>query len=183
TSATTSSSSCVATSLTGSSTSGNYQYPHLILPLSSSTPTAAPGTSYFGTVSSNTSSIFSFDIPSTWAGTTCNLIFLLPLQSQLETSSYTYSGSSQSIDFSQLTRSGTSSGVTASTTWDTLPAVQADLGTFDVQEGSSTLVESFSCGEFAGGSVAFELSAVGDVELEFFQDWNPSPLGLYVTHC
>ncbi|TVY32638.1 hypothetical protein LSUB1_G008678, partial [Lachnellula subtilissima] len=178
-----SSSSCVATSLTGSSTSGNYQYPHLILPITSTTPPPPPGTSYFGTISSNTSSIFSFDIPSTWTGTTCNLIFLLPLQSELETSSYTYSGSSQTIDFEQLSRSGSSSGVTTETTWDNAPSVEADLGSFDVQEGSSTLIESFACGDFAGGSVAFEMKAVGDVYLEFFQDWNPSPLGLYVTHC
>lgn len=59
----------------------------------------------------------------------------------------------------------------------------AELGSLDVREGSSTLVESFACGEFAGGSVAFEMKAVGDLYLEFFEDWNPSPLGLYVTHC
>ncbi|TVY36755.1 hypothetical protein LOCC1_G008463 [Lachnellula occidentalis] len=182
-SATSSSSSCIATSLTGSSTSGNYQYPHLILPISSTTPTTAPGTSYFGTVSANTSSIFNFDIPSTWSGTTCNLVFLLPLASELETSSYTYSGSSQTIEFEQLSRSGTSSGVTTETTWDNAPSVEADLGSFSIQEGSSTLVESFACGDYAGGSVAFEMKAVGDVYLNFFQDWNPSPLGLYVTHC
>jgi len=81
-----SSSSCTATALTGSSTSGNYQYPHLIIPVSSSTPNTAAGTSYFGTISTNMSTIFNFDIPSSNSSSTCNLIFLLPLQPGLETS-------------------------------------------------------------------------------------------------
>jgi len=170
-----SSSACAATTLTGSSTSGNYQYPHLIIPISSSTPSTAAGTSYFGTISSNTSTIFNFDIPTSYAGSTCNLIFLLPLQSQLETASYTFSGSG-GVEFEQL-----SSAATQSTTWDNAPSVEKDLGEFTLSEGSSTLIESFACP--AGQTVAFEMSAVGDTYLYYFQDWNPSPLGLYITVC
>jgi len=169
------SSTCAATTLTGSSTSGNYQYPHLIIPISSSTPSTAAGTSYFGTISSNTSTIFNFDIPTSYAGSTCNLIFLLPLQSQLETASYTFSGSG-GVEFEQL-----SSAATQSTTWDNAPSVEKDLGEFTLSEGSSTLIESFACP--AGQTVAFEMSAVGDTYLYYFQDWNPSPLGLYITVC
>ncbi|PMD24454.1 hypothetical protein NA56DRAFT_656185 [Hyaloscypha hepaticicola] len=169
------SSTCAATILTGSSTSGNYQYPHLIIPVSSSTPSTAAGTSYFGTISSNTSTIFNFDIPTSYSGSTCNLIFLLPLQSQLETSSYTFSGSG-GVEFEQL-----SSAATQSTTWDNAPGVEKDLGEFTLSEGSSTLIESFACP--AGQTVAFEMSAVGDTYLYYFQDWNPSPLGLYITVC
>jgi Ubiquitin 3 binding protein But2 C-terminal domain len=170
-----SSSTCVTTSLTGSSTSGNYQYPHLIVPISSSSPTTAAGTSYFGTISSNTSTIFNFDIPPSYSGSTCNLIFLLPLLSELETSSYTFSGTG-GVDFSQL-----SSAATEAKTWDNAPSVEKDLGEFTLSEGSSTLVESFVCP--AGETLSFEMSAVGDTNLYFFQDWNPSPLGLYITVC
>jgi hypothetical protein len=170
-----SSSTCVTTSLTGSSTSGNYQYPHLIVPISSSSPTTAAGTSYFGTISSNTSTIFNFDIPLSYSGSTCNLIFLLPLLSELETSSYTFSGTG-GVDFSQL-----SLAATEATTRDNTPSVMKDLGEFTLSEGSSTLVESFACP--AGESLSFEMSAVGDTYLYFFQDWNPSPLGLYITVC
>jgi len=170
-----SSSTCVATSLTGSSTSGNYQYPHLMIPISSSSPSTATGTSYFGTISPNTSTIFNFDIPSPYSGKTCNLIFLLPLLSQLETSSYTFSGSG-AVDFAEL-----SAVATEATTWDNAPSVEKDLGEFTLTEGSSTLIESFACP--AGEAVAFEMSAVGDTDLYFFQDWNPSPLGLYITVC
>lgn len=174
-SATESASSCVATSLTGSSTSGNYQYPHLIVPVSSTSPNTAYGTQYFATISSDTSTIFNFDVPSSYAGKTCNLIFLLPEHDQLETSSYTSSGNGE-IDFKQL--SGVAS---SSTTYNNQPSVAKDLGDFDITVGSSTLVESFACP--AGETVSYELSAVGDTYLHLFQDWNPSPLGLYITYC
>ena len=169
------SSACVATTLTGSSTSGNYQYPHLIIPISSNTPTTASGTSYFGTISSKTSTIFNFDILSTYSGSTCSLIFLLPLPSQLETSSYTFSGSG-GVTFEQL-----SAAASEATSWDNAPSVEKELGEFVLTEGSSTLVESFECP--AGETVTFEMSAVGDTYLYYFQDWNPSPFGLYITVC
>ncbi|RQM05652.1 hypothetical protein DH86_00003451 [Scytalidium sp. 3C] len=174
-SASSSGASCTPTVLTGSSTSGNYQYPHLIVPVSSSTPNTPAGTSYNGIISSNTSTIFNFDIPQTYSGKTCSLIFLLPQKSQLETSSYTYSGSG-SIDFAQL-----SGPATQSTTWNNAPKVSNDFGTFTITQGSSTLVKSFQCP--AGQTVTYELSAKGDTDLNYFQDWNPSPIGLYVTPC
>jgi hypothetical protein len=166
---TTSSTSC-ATDL-----SGNYQYPHLIIPVSSATPDTAAGTQYFGTVSSNTSTIFNFDIPSSYSGSTCSLIMLLPKHEDLETSSYTSSGSG-TIDFEQL-----SSVATEETTYNNQPSVSQDLGEFDITVGSSTVISTFSCP--AGEAVAFELKAVGDTYLYFFEDWNPSPLGLFITEC
>jgi hypothetical protein len=174
-SSSTSASSSCATTLSGSNTSGNYQWPHLIVPISSSSPDTAAGTSYFGTISPNTSTIFNFDIPSSYADHTCSLIFLLPLQSQLETSSYTYSPTG-AIDFEQL-----SSPALTSTTWDNAPAVSSNLGEFSIAEGSSTLVSTFACP--AGETVAYEAKAVGDTNLYYFQDWNPSPIGLYITYC
>jgi hypothetical protein len=172
---TTASSECVPTILTGSSTSGNYQYPHLIVPISSASPTTAYGTSYFGTISSNTSTLFNFDIPSSYSGKVCSLIFLLPLQSELETSSYTFSGSG-GVEIEQL-----SSKATLTTTWDTSPSIESDLGEFMLIEGSSTLVQTFGCP--AGETVTYEMLATGDTYLYYFQDWNPSPLGLYITSC
>ena len=35
----------------------------------------------------------------------------------------------------------------------------------------------------AGTAVSFELKASGDTHLKYFQDWNPSPIGLYITKC
>lgn len=175
TSATSAASTCVPTVLSGSSTSGNYQYPHLIVPVNSSSPSTAYGTQYFGDISASVSTLFNFDIPTPYSGKTCSLIFLLPLQSQLETSSYTISGNG-AVDFKEL-----SGAVSQSTTYDSVPSTETDLGTFTLKEGSSYLVESFACP--AGETLSYEMSAVGNTDLYYFQDWNPSPLGLYITYC
>lgn len=175
TSTTSAASTCVSTALTGTYTAGNYQYPHLIVPVSSTSPDTAYGTQYFGTISPNVSTIFNFDIPTSYTGKTCNLIFLLPLQSQLETSSYEFSGTG-GVEFEQL-----SSPATTSTTYNNAPSVSSDLGEFTLTEGSSTLISSFACQ--AGKTVAYEAKAVGNTDLYFFQDYNPSPLGMYITVC
>ena len=111
--------------------SGNYEYPHLIIPVDSSKPDNAPGTSYNGTVTSSISSIFNFDIPSSDAGKTCSLVFLFPNKEDLETSSYSFSGDGK-IDFASL-----ESTASASTTYNNAPAVKEDLGEFTVSPGNS----------------------------------------------
>ncbi|KAJ9644049.1 hypothetical protein H2199_003917 [Coniosporium tulheliwenetii] len=73
--------------------SGIWEFPHLIIPIDASNPTKAYGTSYNGHISSNKSAIFNFDFPPSLAGKTCTLIFLLPTQDKLVTSSFTLSGS------------------------------------------------------------------------------------------
>jgi hypothetical protein len=168
-------STCIPTVLSGSSTSGNYQYPHLIVPVNSSSPSTAYGTQYFGDISASVSTLFNFDIPTSYSGKTCSLVFLLPLRSQLETSSYDFSGNG-GVDFAQL-----SSAVTLTTTYDSVPNLEKDLGAFALTEGSSTLVDTFTCP--AGETLSYEMSAVGNTDLYYFQDWNPSPLGLYITYC
>ncbi|PQE09939.1 GPI anchored cell wall protein [Rutstroemia sp. NJR-2017a BVV2] len=155
---------------------GEYQYPHLIVPISSASPSTAYGTSYDGVVNSTVSSIFNFDIPSSYTGT-CSLVFLFPTQDQLETSSYTFSGNGD-VDFAQL-----STIATQSTTYDSVGSVEKDFGTFTVTPGSSTVISTFACP--AGETVSYELSegASGTTDLWFFEDYNPSPIGLYITTC
>lgn len=154
---------------------GPYQFPHLIIPIDSSNPSSAPGTSYFGEVSSTISSIFNFDIPESYAGQTCSLIFLFPLQSQLQTSSFTFSGSG-GIDFSEL------NGVaTSATSYSNAPGVATDYGTTIVAPGNSYTIATFPCPAWT--TISFEMKAVGDTCLTYFQDYNPSPIGLYITSC
>ena len=155
--------------------SGNYEYPHLIVPIDSSMPDAAEGTSYFGTVSDTISSIFNFDIPPSDAGKTCSLIFLFPKQSDLETSSYTFSGDGK-IDVSKL-----KSPATAQTTYNNAPDVAQDLGTITIAPGNSYQVATFDCP--AGQRVGYEISSAGSTDLHYFQDYNPAPIGLYITTC
>ncbi|KAJ5544276.1 hypothetical protein N7513_007087 [Penicillium frequentans] len=169
--ATQSSSSSCATTLT----SGEYQYPHLIIPVNSSTPDTAYGTQYFGTVSETVSTLFNFDIPTSYEGSTCNLVFMFPQKADLETSDYTFSGDGK-IDFSKLSEVASSS-----TTYDNAPSVSEDLGDITISAGNTYVVSSFSCP--AGETIAFEMSEAGTTDLHWFNDWNPSPLGLFITKC
>lgn len=154
--------------------SGAYQTPHLIVPVSSSSPDTAYGTCYNGQVNSTTSTIFSFGVPESSSGKTCSIVFLFPEQNQLQTSSYTFSGSG-SIVFTEL-----SSEATDQTTWATTPNGYT-LSTIAIQPGNSYVVASESCP--AGTTQTVELSSSGGLALNFFQDYNPSPLGMFMTSC
>ncbi len=155
--------------------SGEYQFPHLIIPISSESPTTAYGTSFFGEVSSTVSSIFNFDIPMSYEGAQCSLVFLFPMQSQLQTSSYTFSGSG-AISFSALM-----SPATGSTTYSNAPSPKLSIATVNVAPGNSYVLANYPCP--AGQRVAIEAMAVGEISLRYFQDSNPSPIGLYITKC
>ncbi|KAJ5834805.1 hypothetical protein N7447_000831 [Penicillium robsamsonii] len=155
--------------------SGNYEIPHLIIPVDSSSPSTTAGTGFNGTVSSTMSTLFNFDIPNADAGKTCSLIFLFPKLEDLETSSYSFSGDGK-IDFAKL-----SSIADSSTNFGNMPSVSQDLGTITVSPGNSYLVSTFSCP--AGQAVTYEIKNAGSTDFNFFEDWNPSPLGLYITTC
>ena len=175
-------------------TSGSYEFPHLIVPVNSSSPDTASGTSYFGTVSPSVSSIFNFDVPSSDSGKTCSLVFLFPKKEDLETSDYSFSGDGK-IDIAKLSKPASES-----TTSSNMPSVSQDLGQITISPGNSYVVSTFSCP--AGETVAYEMKDAGDTNLHFFQDYNPSPyvfprrvevsehlltcdfsLGLYITTC
>ncbi|KAI8934167.1 hypothetical protein NX059_008920 [Plenodomus lindquistii] len=154
---------------------GPYQFPHLIIPVSSSSPNTAYGTSYFGKVDTTTCSIFNFDIPATSASKTCTLIFLFPQQKDLQTSSYTVSGSGN-VSFTKL-KGAASQG----TTWANMPAKEKELWSGSIMPGNSYTVASGACA--AGMTVTYEMCASGGYALQYFQDYNPSPIGLYVREC
>jgi len=156
---------------------GKYQYPHLIVPVSSSQPDKAEGTSYNGTISPDMSSIFNFDLPQSYAGKTCSLVFLFPEQKDLKTSFYAFNNKG-GISVSEL-----SAPATEQTTYNSKPkAAVAGIGSISsVKPGSSYVVASHECN--AGARQAFEFSSTGDLDLSYFQDYNPSPIGAYITVC
>ncbi|KAJ6110205.1 ubiquitin 3 binding protein But2 C-terminal domain-containing protein [Penicillium sp. IBT 16267x] len=152
---------------------GNFEFPHLIIPIDSQSPGKAFGTSFNGEVTSSISSIFNFDIPQADSGKTCSLVFLFPNKAQLQTSDFTFSGDGK-ITVAQL-----SSAASGSTTFNNAPSVSQNLGVITVSPGNSNAIKSFSCP--AGQAIAFELSNAGSTDLTFFQDFNPCPLGLFIT--
>ncbi len=152
--------------------SGEYLAPHLIIPVDSTNPNTAGGTSYFGQVSSTISSIFNVDSPADFAGKKCALIFTLPLQTQLQTSSFTTSGTG-SVNFKQL-----SSPAGASTSYSNRPGVAKDFGNFTLVPGNSYTIATGNC--VPSQSFSYEMSASGDYALRYFQDVNPCPIGVYI---
>jgi len=156
---------------------GEYQYPHLIVPVSSENKDKAYGTSYNGTISPSVSSIFNFDLPYSYEGQTCSLVFLFPEQDQLETSAFTFNGKGG------LTVNELSSPATEQTTYNSVPkpAVEGIGAIHEVRPGNSYVVASHECN--AGARQSFEFMSTGGLDLEFFQDYNPSPIGAYITVC
>ncbi|KAK6002581.1 hypothetical protein QM012_001331 [Aureobasidium pullulans] len=155
---------------------GAYQYPHLIVPVDAANPNKAYGTQYNGTVNSKVSTIFNFDIPASYAGKTCSTVFLFPQLDQLETSSYSFN------DKGGFTIAILNGVANESTTYANAPAVAKQVGSVDaLKRGSSYTLSQDACP--AGTRVSFEVTSTGGLDLEFFQDYNPSPLGLYVRAC
>jgi hypothetical protein len=139
---------------------GVFEFPHLIIPIGSSNPNKAPGTSYFSEVTSTISRIFNFDIPASDTGKACSLAFLFSTQSHLTTSSVTFSGNG-GIDFSLL------NGVANSATfYANAPGVKTDYCVTTVVPGNSYSIATFP---YPGGTtISFELKASGNISLDYF---------------
>ncbi|OJJ40895.1 hypothetical protein ASPWEDRAFT_47606 [Aspergillus wentii DTO 134E9] len=146
---------------------GEYEAPHLIIPVNSESPDKAYGSSFNGTISTTESTLYNFDIPSKDAGKTCSLVFLFPKKEDLETSSFTFSGDGK-VDFSQL-----DSSVSIKTNYQNTPAVKEDYGVKTLSPGNSYTIATFECP--AGQAVAYEMKNAGSTYLDFFEDYNPSP--------
>ena len=155
---------------------GAYQFPHLIVPVDAANPNKAYGTQYNATINPKVSTIFNFDIPASYAGKTCSTVFLFPQLDQLETSSYSFN------DQGGFTIAVLNGVANESTTYANAPAVAKQIGSVDaLKRGSSHTLSQDACP--AGTRVSFEVTSTGGLDLELFQDYNPSPLGLYVRAC
>lgn len=162
---------------------GDFQYPHLIVPTSSKDGDHAFGNSYEAYITPINTTIFNFDIPPTYTGT-CSLIFLFPYKTDLDASAggYTFSGTEAEvyehggIDFALL------DGIASSTTtYNTTPKVLTEYGKTQVIPGNNYTIATFACQ--AGKTVSYSATSVGNVELDYFQDSAPMPIGLYVVPC
>ena len=146
----------------------NYEFPHLIIPVSSTNADTAYGTSYAGEVTDEISSVFNYDIPAMDAGKTCTLTFFFPTQAQLQTSSFSFSGDGK-VDFTTLRKPATSS-----TTYNNLPQLGATMSTIEtLSPGSDFQVAQFSCP--AGSTYSVAMSQAGSTDFTWFQDYNVCP--------
>jgi hypothetical protein len=166
-------------------TGGVYQFPHLIVPTSSQAPTTSFGNSYTAHISSSNTTIFNFDIP---AGDpyskTCALLFLFPFGSDLDPSAGQYyfsgiegeEGENGGLDFALLQTYAKST-----TTYATISQVATDYGKTEILPGNNYTIATFQCPQ--ARTVGFSVGSVGNVELDYFQDSAPSPIGLYIVPC
>ncbi|KAI4834253.1 hypothetical protein E4T44_08943, partial [Aureobasidium sp. EXF-8845] len=151
----------------------SYLKPRLIIPVNSESPDTAYGTQYNAYVGKGNSTIFSFDVPQSYKGKQCELIFTYPTQSQLETSFVSESGKG-GIDFKQL-----KNAADEKTTFNNQPAVAKDFGEKGVSTGNAYSITTGDCA--VGQTISYELTATGDYSSSWFQDWNPCPIGLWVV--
>jgi hypothetical protein len=129
-----------------------------------------------GTISEGICTIFNFDIKPDHAGKTCSLIFLLPEHDRLETSSYSMAGKG-SLQFVEMPHAATEQ-----TTWSNMGSDGKHLGgPTSTSPGSKYVVYSHECP--GGQKVAVKVCSTNGLALEFFQDFNPEPIGLYVRVC
>ncbi|TGO80937.1 hypothetical protein BPOR_1505g00010 [Botrytis porri] len=164
-------------------TSGPFEYPHLIVPVSSESPNHPFGNQYTAHITPQNSTIFNFDVPSTAPYTgNCALLFLLPVASATQAGTYNFTGIEEEttenggIDFSLL------SGIAnANTTYNTLPTVATDFGKVEVLPGKGYTVSTFACP--AGRTVSYEAKSVGGLGLEYFENSALSAIGLYLVPC
>jgi hypothetical protein len=120
-----------------------------------------------GTVNSTVATTFNFDIPQSYSGKTCSLIFLFPRKEDLQTTSFSFSGDGK-VAFGKLSQT-----VSSTTTYNNVPSVSQGLGTIAISPGNSYMVSTFACP--AGQALAFEMKNAGSTDFDFFEDWNPSP--------
>ncbi|KAE9378133.1 hypothetical protein N431DRAFT_435299 [Stipitochalara longipes BDJ] len=164
---------------------GVYQFPHLIIPTSAQTPNTSFGNSYKAWISPTNTTLFSFDIPQdgTVYSETCALLFLFPFGSDLDPSAgkYYFSGIEEEegekggLNFAMLTGS-----ISNYTRYNDIH-VATDYGNTTILPGNNYTVATFQCKN--NQQNAFAVSSVGGVELDYFQDSAPSPIGLYVVPC
>jgi hypothetical protein len=159
----------------------------LIIPTSPKAPNHTFGNSYQASISPINTTLFNFDIPSTApyaASSSCALLFLFPYASSLAPSAGTYyfsgveeeEGEHGGLDFALLQGIATSA-----TTYATTPGVAQDYGKTEILPGNNYTVAVFPCQ--SGKTVTYAASSVGNVELDYFQNSAPSPIGLYLVPC
>lgn len=157
--------------------SNNFEFPHLIVPISQVSPHAILGNSFTPAVSPNDfATIFNFDIPASRTGQTCTLYFSFPTQSQLVTTSYTYWGAG-TFSFVQYQNN---TGVTATTTWNTQPSASGSQSVTltQVAPGRAYKVWTGTC---PVGLLSWRMSST-DSCMWYFQDFNECAIGVYIVY-
>jgi glucan endo-1,3-beta-D-glucosidase len=150
--------------------SGPYLAPSLIIPLSKMIMNKTAGTSYYGYLSTTTSTVFTFDVPSSATGKTCQLIFMLT------GGRYSITGRGQLVAYSLDTPVG------GATSYEALP--QKDLlgqSQSDVDMGVNVIFGRERCG--GAGQRSFLIESTGNLNLTYFQTRGEPAVGAWIRIC
>lgn len=159
--------------------SSNFEFPHLIIPISSRHPTTAYANTLTPFVTAGDfSAVFTFDIPEGRTGQMCTFRFFFPNETQLSTSSFRLDGvGTYSFSLSMLG----AGAVAGQTTFDDQPLQSNPHGfppEIRMRPGHAYSIGQTIC---VPGRISVTMSSA-DSNLTWFQDWNECPLGLFITY-
>ena len=161
-------------------TAGEFEFPDYITQISASNPDEAFGPQFNGVFTPNDiSSIFSFDIPASRADANCTLEFIFPDQSQLQTSSFSYSGGG-SFFFTGY-NPGSCPGPQTTFNNQPQPGPFPAFPPIHMEPGNAYTIDIGPCFVSAGTCVA-GLTSTNDTSFNFFQDFNECPIGVYTAY-
>ena len=132
------------------------------------------------TPSNNT--LFAFKTPASWTGT-CSLLFTFPYASETANpGAYHFSGiEEEQAGSGGLNFDHVKADIDADETWFTKPELKETYGKTEIIPGNSYTIATFPCK--GGETLVYDVSSVSGVELEFEQNSQASPIGLWVTKC
>jgi hypothetical protein len=158
----------------------DFEFPHLAVPVSINKPDVAyPNTLTPFVTAGDVEMIFNFDIPASRKGQMCLFEFFLPEESDLSTSSFQIEGDYGEYVFS-LSELG-AAAIEGQTTYNKQPLQANPHGfpqTVHLQPGHAWMLGSTIC---VPGKIAVTMSS-SNSSLTWFQDFNPCPIGLYITY-
>jgi hypothetical protein len=159
---------------------GAFDFPHLAIPISQKNPDETYSNTFTPYVTAgDMEMIFNFDIPLSRKGQHCVFEFFLPDQSQLTTSSFQLDGVPGEYFFSLSVLGG--GAVEGNTTYHSQPLQANPFGLpkiIYVQPGRAWELGSTIC---VPGAIAMTMSS-SNSSLVWFQDYNPCPIGLYISY-
>ncbi|EXJ90470.1 hypothetical protein A1O1_03573 [Capronia coronata CBS 617.96] len=157
----------------------DFEFPHLIIPISSSNPdTAYSNTLTPFVTAGDISEIFNFDIPESRNGQRCLIQFFFPHLDQLSTSFFQLRGFG-TYSFSESPLGD--GAIEGNTTFNARPLAAYVHGfpkAVSMQPGNAYTIGTTLC---VPGRISLTMSS-SDSNLAWFQDFNPCPIGLFITY-
>ncbi|KAG9240277.1 ubiquitin 3 binding protein But2 C-terminal domain-containing protein [Calycina marina] len=162
---------------------GQYQFPHLIIPVDRNDSENAPGTQYTAEISTTKTTIFQFDIPCTpeYTGKVCDLVFMFPYKDDIKAvEKYEWSGlEAQEYSHGGISFALLSEEVNQATTYANMPKATVVFPLQQLKPGSSNYFGSGPCD--SSHRLAISATGVGIFYLKMFQSQEVgAPQGLFL---